>query len=62
MSITKPDLSSHSGSEMWFCMIGQQVLNVSKRLQLSKTMGTTTIPQKDLKLSQLFHKLFQLKT
>lgn len=49
MSITKPDLSSHRGSEMWWCMIGQPVLNVSKRLQLSKTMGTTTITQWDLK-------------
>lgn len=50
MSITMPDLSSHSGSEMWCCMIGQSVLNVSKRLQLSKTMGTRTITQKDLKI------------
>lgn len=50
MSITKSDLSSDSGSEMWCCMTGQPVLNVSKRLQLSKAMGTTTITPKDLKL------------
>lgn len=50
MSITKPDMSCHSGFEMWCCMTGQLVLNVSKRLQLSKRMGTTTITQKDLKL------------
>jgi hypothetical protein len=50
MSITKPGLSSHSGSELWCSMIGQPVLNVSKRLHLSKTMGTRTITQKDLKL------------
>jgi hypothetical protein len=31
-------------------MTGQPVLNVSKRLQLSKAMGTTTITPKDLKL------------
>jgi hypothetical protein len=30
-------------------MIGQPVLNISKRLQLSKTMETKTITQKDLK-------------